>query len=83
MLSYRKLKSETLCDGLRPYGMSCNGSVYKCTACGNTGCSQTTAGKCSKQAFNALFTCLQCGAVGKQELLTAVKYEPISYEHHG
>jgi hypothetical protein len=69
MLSYRKLKPETnLCDGVRPgHHIPCNGTLYKCTACGNTGCRQTQEDRCTHQAFNVLFGCLKCGTVGKQE----------------
>jgi hypothetical protein len=71
MLSYRKLKPETnLCDGVRPgHHIPCNGTLYKCTACDNTGCRQTQEDRCTHQAFNVLFGCLKCGAVGKQEVV--------------
>jgi hypothetical protein len=70
MLSYRKLKDGPLCDGVRPgHRIPCNGTQYRCTACGNTGCRQTVEGRCTHQGFNVLFGCLECGAVGKQETL--------------
>jgi uncharacterized ferredoxin-like protein len=66
MLSYRKLKTDsTLCVGVRPG----HKIQYKCTACGHTGCRQSTEGRCTHQGFNVLFGCLKCGVVGKQEVL--------------
>ncbi len=72
MLSYRKLKpAEQLCDGVRPgHKIPCNGTLYKCTACQATGCRQTVADRCTGQLFNVMYTCLKCGATGKQELIT-------------
>lgn len=72
MLSYRKLKTDAqLCEGVRPgHKIPCNGTLYKCTACGNTGCRQTTPDRCTSQAFNVAFGCLKCGAVGKQEAVS-------------
>lgn len=72
MQSYRKLKTDAhLCEGVRPgHRIPCNGTLYKCTACGNTGCHQTTEGRCG-QAFNVNFGCLACGAIGKQELVAS------------
>jgi hypothetical protein len=71
MLSYRKLKTENLCNGVRPgHKIICNGTMYKCTACGNVGCRQTYENGCSEQGFNVKFGCLKCGVVGKQELVT-------------
>jgi hypothetical protein len=69
MLSYRKLKDDThLCAGIRPgHHIPCNGTLYRCTACGGSGCRQSTAGRCTGQGFNVAFGCLTCGAVGKQE----------------
>ena len=76
MQSYRNLKPaeqvEQLCAGVRPgHKIPCNGTLYKCAACGNVGCRQTKDGNCTAQGFNVLFGCLKCGAVGKQELLTS------------
>lgn len=69
MLSYRKLKNEaSLCNGVRPgHHLPCNGTLYRCTACGHTGCRQRTVDLCTRQGFNVLFGCLKCGAVGRQE----------------
>jgi hypothetical protein len=69
MDSYRKLKTDAnLCDGVRPgHKIICNGTLYKCAACGSIGCRQTVEGRCSHQGFNVLFGCLRCRAVGKQE----------------
>jgi hypothetical protein len=71
MLSYRKLKDETcLCEGVRPgHKIPCNGTLYKCKSCGNTGCRQTTEGRCSQQGFNVMFGCVKCGAIGQQEMV--------------
>lgn len=73
MLSYRQLKSAThLCDGVRPgHKIPCNGTFYKCTACGNIGCRQAREDRCTGQGFNVLFGCLQCGAVGKQDMVAS------------
>lgn len=69
MLSYSQLKSaENLCDGVRPgHRIPCNGTLYKCTACGQVGCRQSREDRCTHQGFNVLFGCVKCGAVGKQE----------------
>ncbi|MGE0113756.1 MAG: hypothetical protein AB7T07_02565 [Steroidobacteraceae bacterium] len=71
MLSYRKLKPEAnLCNGVRPgHQIPCNGALYQCSACGNSGCRQTYVGSCTEQGFDVKFTCLRCGAIGKQELV--------------
>ena len=71
MLPYRKIKDETyLCDGVRPgHHIVCNGTQYRCSACGNVGCRQSQEARCTHQGFNVLFGCLKCGAVGKQELV--------------
>ncbi len=56
MLSYRKLKTEPhLCEGVRPgHRIPCNGTTYKCKACGNLGCRQTVEGRCTHQGFNVV-----------------------------
>jgi len=71
MLSYSKLKDVThLCAGIRPaHRIPCNGTVYKCTACGAMGCRQTKSGNCTQQGFSVSFTCLKCGVTGKQEMV--------------
>jgi hypothetical protein len=71
MLSYSTLKDTThLCGGVRPgHGIPCNGTLYKCTACGATGCRQTYEGNCTKQGFSVAYKCLKCGVAGKYEML--------------
>lgn len=72
MANYQKLKDDmTVCDGdrLGGYASRCNGQLYKCTACGATGCRQTKEQSCSKQGFNVAFKCYTCGAIGKHEEL--------------
>lgn len=70
MQSYKKLKPQTLCEGVRPgHAIICNGTLYKCTACGNTGCRQTVVDRCTNQAFDVKFGCVKCGAVGKYEMV--------------
>jgi len=59
-----------LCEGERkPSGLKCYGTVWKCKACGSTGCMQNKEELCSHQGFNALQRCLKCGAVGQMEML--------------
>lgn len=59
-----------LCDGERkPSGLQCNGTVYKCTECGSTGCMQNKEDLCSKQGFSVIRKCNHCGAVGKMEIV--------------
>jgi hypothetical protein len=63
-----------LCDGERKTSRAaCNGTLYKCSQCGNTGCQQTKADGCSKQAFSVLQRCAQCGAVAQREALSDLK----------
>jgi hypothetical protein len=71
MLSYLKLKADaTLCEGVRPaHQIPCNGTLYKCTACGSVGCRQTQEDRCTNQGFNVKFGCLKCGTAGKQEMV--------------
>lgn len=62
------------CDGVRTgFSLRCNGSLYRCTACGSTGCTQNKPGICSAQGFDVSERCVKCGAVGQRELLGADK----------
>lgn len=57
------------CDGARKGSLlKCNGSLYRCE-CGHVGCTQTKDDNCSKQGFSVYGRCLQCGVVGKFELV--------------
>ena len=49
-----------LCDGSKK-GHKCKNPVYVCSQCGNYGCVQEVAEKCSKQGFKNDH-CLYCGA---------------------
>jgi hypothetical protein len=72
--SYEKLKSDmSLCDGERTsgYASACRGQVYRCTACGATGCRQGKEHACSKQGFNVAYKCYACGALGQQEAVAS------------
>lgn len=61
----------SLCSGTRQgYKLLCNGSQYKCTACGQVGCTQNRADYCSGQAFLSTGQCVKCGAQGTRELLS-------------
>lgn len=62
------------CEGTRTgFKLLCNGSKYKCLACGAEGCKQNKADICSGQLFSALEVCAKCGATGQLELLAADK----------
>ncbi len=50
------------CDGKKD-SHPCKNPVFRCTECGNYGCDQIVADKCSKQGFKN-GKCLQCGAAG-------------------
>lgn len=51
-----------LCKGTKQ-NHPCKNPVFRCSECGNYGCSQEVADKCDAQAFKN-DKCLQCGAVG-------------------
>jgi hypothetical protein len=60
----------TRCDGVRKgASLRCNATLYRCTACGSTGCTQNKPALCSNQAFDVSEKCLQCGARGQRELI--------------
>jgi len=72
--TYQKLKDDmSVCDGDRigGYAMACRGQVYRCTACGATGCRQAKDHACTKQAFTVAFKCYACGATGQYEALAS------------
>ena len=48
------------CDGAKK-NHKCKNPIYVCSACGNYGCAQEVADKCSKQGFKNDH-CLYCGA---------------------
>ena len=49
------------CDGLKQQH-PCKNPVFRCTECGNYGCVQEVAEKCTKQGFKN-DKCLHCGAL--------------------
>jgi len=51
-----------LCKGTK-HSHPCKNPMFRCTVCGNYGCSQVEADKCTDQAFKN-DKCLQCGSVG-------------------
>lgn len=62
----------TRCDGVRKgASLRCNGSLYRCSACGETGCEQNKPGICTNQLFDVNEKCAKCGAIGKRELVGA------------
>jgi hypothetical protein len=64
----------TRCDSVRTgFFMRCNASLYRCTHCGATGCTQNKAALCSQQGFDVSEKCAQCGTVGKRELVAPDK----------
>ncbi len=64
----------TRCDGARAgFSLRCNASLYRCTHCGATGCTQNKPGICSNQGFGVDEKCVKCGSVGKRELLAPEK----------
>jgi hypothetical protein len=62
-MGYQELVADqTLCTGERKGSkLPCRGSLYKCVACGASGCRQTQNDGCSGQAFSAGGLCLNCG----------------------
>lgn len=64
----------TRCDGVRTgFSLRCNASLYRCTHCGTTGCTQNKPAICSKQTFDVSEKCIQCGTVGQRELIAPDK----------
>lgn len=60
-----------LCTGHRQgYKLLCNGALYRCAACGHTGCTQNREGSCSSQGFLSTGKCVKCNALGEPELLS-------------
>ena len=60
----------TRCDGARKgFSLRCNASLYRCTHCGATGCTQNKPGICSSQGFEVNEKCVKCGTVGQRELI--------------
>nr|WP_300090895.1 hypothetical protein [Sedimentibacter sp.] len=53
-----------ICDGIKS-GHPCKNPVFRCTECGNYGCDQNVADKCTKQGFKN-DKCLNCGAQGNR-----------------
>ena len=53
-----------LCKGNKQ-GHLCKNPIFKCSECGNYGCTQEVAEKCDAQAFKN-DKCLHCGAVGSR-----------------
>jgi hypothetical protein len=53
------------CPGKRGTS-ACNSTLYRCKACNNVGCEQSTEGKCTNQGFRA-GTCMKCGKSGQRE----------------
>lgn len=74
MATYEKLKNDmSVCDGERTagYATACRGQVYRCAACGATGCRQAKDHACSKQAFDVAYKCYACGAIGQAEAIAS------------
>lgn len=58
------------CEGTRiGFKLLCNGTQYKCLACGTVGCKQNKPGVCSSQNFSSLNACAQCGVSGQMDML--------------
>jgi hypothetical protein len=53
-----------ICDGIKA-GHPCKNPLFRCTECGNYGCDQTVADKCTKQGFKN-DKCLNCGTQGNR-----------------
>lgn len=74
MANYNNLKDDmALCDGERVggYAMPCHGQVYRCTACGATGCRQNKDHACTKQGFTVAYKCYACGVTGQYEAVAS------------
>ena len=65
----------TTCLGIKEEHV-CKNPVFRCTECGNYGCDQEFAEKCSEQGFKN-DKCLNCGVVGS--LLPITKDEFAKY----
>lgn len=50
------------CDGIK-HEHKCKNPTFRCSKCGNYGCSQEVPDKCTKQGFKNDI-CLNCGATG-------------------
>ncbi len=63
------------CDGIKSEH-KCKNPVFRCAACGNYGCAQEVADKCSKQGFKN-DKCLQCGTVGSRMPVMEKEYDGV------
>lgn len=59
-LTEEEKKHVALCDGIKA-GHPCKNPVFRCNQCGNYGCAQPVADKCTKQGFKG-DKCLHCGS---------------------
>lgn len=73
-MTEEELANVAACDGIK-HEHPCKNPIFRCSGCGNYGCGQKIAEKCSEQGFKN-DKCLHCGEVGtripvmKDELLT-------------
>jgi len=65
-------KNIVTCPGIKA-DHPCKNPVYRCSECGNYGCDQEVADKCSAQGFKN-DKCLNCGSVGTRIPLMKDEY---------
>ena len=60
-LSEKERENIAKCEGIKS-SHPCKNPVFRCSVCGNYGCAQEVAEKCTEQGFKN-DKCLNCGAV--------------------
>lgn len=71
-------KNVAACDGIK-HAHPCKNPVFRCSGCGNYGCSQEIADKCTKQGFKN-DKCLQCGGTGTRVPVMKDEYAAVQAE---
>lgn len=61
------------CQGIK-HSHPCKNPVFRCSECGNYGCDQVVAEKCTIQGFKN-DKCLHCGAVGTRIPVMAAEFD--------
>ena len=74
-LSEEELANAARCEGIKQEH-PCKNLVFVCEDCGNYGCAQETADKCTEQGFKN-DKCLHCGKVGTRSLVMKEEFAAV------
>jgi hypothetical protein len=74
-LTEEQQKNIAACDGIKREH-PCKNPVFVCSHCGNYGCSQEIADKCTKQGFKN-DKCLKCGNTGTRQPVMKDEYSAL------